>query len=58
VIVFIASVKPDDLLALKELAEAGRLTPVIDRTYPLEETAAALLHVEGGAARGKVVITA
>ncbi len=58
VIVFIASVKPDDLLALKELAEAGRLTPVIDRTYPLEETAAALLHVERGAARGKVVITA
>ena len=57
VVVFIASVKPGDLLTLKELAEAGKLTPVIDRTYPLEETAAALLHAERGAARGKVVIT-
>lgn len=57
VIVFIASVKPQDLLTLKELAEAGKLKPAIDRTYPLEETAQALLHVERGAARGKVVIT-
>ena len=54
--VFIASVKREDLVTLKELAEAGKLTPVIDRTYPLDQTPAALLHAERGA-RGKVVIT-
>jgi len=46
-----------DLLAVTELIEAGRLTPVIDRTFPLADTAAALRHVEAGHARGKVVIT-
>ncbi len=56
VVVFIAKVKPEDLLTLKDLAEAGSITPVIDRTYPLEQTADALLHAERGAARGKVVI--
>ena len=47
----------DDLVLLKELVESGKLTPVIDRTYPLRETPAALGHVEGGHARGKVVVT-
>ena len=47
----------DDLVVLKELVESGKLTPVIDRTYPLRETATALGHVEGGHARGKVVVT-
>ena len=47
----------DDLVFLKELVESGKLTPVIDRTYPLRETPAALGHVEGGHARGKVVVT-
>jgi 2-desacetyl-2-hydroxyethyl bacteriochlorophyllide A dehydrogenase len=46
-----------DLLVLKELAEAGKVTPVIDSTYPLTETAAAVRHMETGHARGKVVIT-
>jgi len=46
-----------DLVFLKELFESGRLTPVIDRTYPLHETATALGYVEGGHARGKVVVT-
>jgi NADPH:quinone reductase-like Zn-dependent oxidoreductase len=49
--------KHDDLVVLKELAEAGTLRPVIDRTYPLRETPAALAYIEGGHARGKVVIT-
>jgi len=47
----------DDLRALSELVEAGRLAPVIDRTYPLPETPAALRYLETGHARGKVVIT-
>ncbi|MHC4861609.1 MAG: zinc-binding dehydrogenase, partial [Planctomycetota bacterium] len=46
-----------DLVALKELVESGKLTPVIDRTYPLRETPAALGYIEAGHARGKVVIT-
>jgi len=45
-----------DLAFLKELIEAGKLTPVLDRTYPLRETPAALSYIEGRHARGKVVI--
>ena len=45
-----------DLKVLAELVEAGHLTPVIDKTYPLHETAAALRHIEDGHARGKVVV--
>jgi NADPH:quinone reductase-like Zn-dependent oxidoreductase len=47
----------DDLLAVAELVEAGSLRSVIDRTYPLVDTAAGLGYVEAGHARGKVVIT-
>jgi NADPH:quinone reductase-like Zn-dependent oxidoreductase len=47
----------EDLVVLKELVESGKLRPVIDRTYPLRETPAALAHIEGGHARGKVVVT-
>lgn len=54
---FISRETKDDLLALKELVEAGRLTPVIDRTYPLAETADAIRHIAEGHARGKVVVT-
>jgi NADPH:quinone reductase-like Zn-dependent oxidoreductase len=46
-----------DLDALRELIEAGQVTPAIDRTYPLAETAAAITYVQDGHARGKVVIT-
>ncbi|HWD42867.1 MAG TPA: NAD(P)-dependent alcohol dehydrogenase [Actinomycetota bacterium] len=46
-----------DLRALAELIEAGKVVPVIDRTYPLVETPAALGYLETGHARGKVVIT-
>ena len=45
-----------DLLALKELVEAGKITPVIDGTYPLRETPTAIGHVAEGHARGTVVI--
>ena len=43
--------------SVKELVEAGRIRPVIDRTYPLSETAAAIRYLEEGHARGKIVIT-
>jgi NADPH:quinone reductase-like Zn-dependent oxidoreductase len=46
----------EHLLAVTELVDAGRLTPVVDRTFPLADTAAALHHVEQGHARGKVVL--
>jgi NADPH:quinone reductase-like Zn-dependent oxidoreductase len=46
-----------DLAALVELVDAGKITPVIDGTYPLSETAAAIRHVGTGHARGTVVIT-
>jgi NADPH:quinone reductase-like Zn-dependent oxidoreductase len=46
----------DDLVVLKDLVEAGKLTPVIDRTYPLNETREAIEHVAAGHARGTVVI--
>jgi NADPH:quinone reductase-like Zn-dependent oxidoreductase len=46
-----------DLLVLKELIEAGKVTPVIDRTYPLREAPEAIRYLEEGHARGKVVIT-
>jgi NADPH:quinone reductase-like Zn-dependent oxidoreductase len=45
-----------DLLVLKELIEAGKVTPVIDRTYPLREAPEAIRYLEQGHARGKVVI--
>ncbi|WP_322762894.1 NAD(P)-dependent alcohol dehydrogenase [Frankia sp. Cr2] len=46
-----------ELLALTGLIEEGTLTPVVDRTYPLADTAEGLRHVEQGHARGKVVVT-
>jgi len=46
-----------DLIVLKELIEAGRIQPAIDRTFPLAETAEAIRYLADGSARGKVVIT-
>ncbi len=53
---FLSRENRDDLLVLKELIEAGKVTPVIDRTYPLSEAAAALRYVGEGHTRGKVVV--
>jgi NADPH:quinone reductase-like Zn-dependent oxidoreductase len=46
------------LVFLNELIEAGKVTPVVDRTYPLSETPEAFRYLNEGHARGKVVITA
>jgi NADPH:quinone reductase-like Zn-dependent oxidoreductase len=54
---FLASVTRADLLVLGELSAAGKIAPVIDRTYPLREAAEAVRYLETGQARGKVVIT-
>jgi NADPH:quinone reductase-like Zn-dependent oxidoreductase/carotenoid cleavage dioxygenase-like enzyme len=53
---FISSENAADLEALRELIEAGKVTPVIDRTFPMSETAEAIRYIKDGHARGKVVI--
>jgi NADPH:quinone reductase-like Zn-dependent oxidoreductase len=52
----LAEVTPADLDALRQLIEAGKVTPVIERRYSLAETSEALRHLETGRTRGKVVI--
>lgn len=47
----------DDLTFIKDLIEAGQVTPVIDRRYPLAEAAAALAYLGEGHAKGKVIVT-
>ena len=47
----------EDLVFMKELLEAGKVVPVIDRRYPLREVADALRYYGEGHSRGKVVIT-
>ena len=56
-VAFVNSENHEDLIALKELIEAGKATPVIDRTYPLSEAPKAIHYLEEGHARGKVAIT-
>jgi NADPH:quinone reductase-like Zn-dependent oxidoreductase len=54
---FVVAQRHDNLLALADLIEGGKVMPVIDRSYPLRETAAAMDYVGTGRARGKIVIT-
>jgi len=54
---YIAKLTKDDLTVLRDLMQSGRVSPIIDRTYKLSETQAALRYLEEGHARGKVVVT-
>ena len=56
-IAYLADVRRDDLLTLKGLIEAGKVRPIIDRTYRFEQIPEGIRYVESGAAAGKVVIT-
>jgi NADPH:quinone reductase-like Zn-dependent oxidoreductase len=47
----------EELLAVTALVEDGKLTPIIDRTYALADTAEGVRHVEQGHARGKAIVT-
>ena len=53
----IGAVRADDLQVLRELIEAGKVTPVVDRTFPLSEVAEAIRYLREGHARGKIVVT-
>ncbi len=57
IVPFISWESTEDLLTLKALIEGGKVTPVIDRTYPLSETAEPIRYLESRQARGRVVIT-
>jgi NADPH:quinone reductase-like Zn-dependent oxidoreductase len=54
---FLAKINKKDLLQLKDLLEGGKVVPLIDRRYPLHETAQAIRYLEEGHAQGKVVLT-
>jgi NADPH:quinone reductase-like Zn-dependent oxidoreductase len=54
---FLAKLNKTDLGLLADLLESGKVVPIIDRRYPLRETAEAVRYLEQGHARGKVVIT-
>ncbi|MGW7404151.1 NAD(P)-dependent alcohol dehydrogenase [Streptomyces sp. NPDC054833] len=53
---FITSENGQDLIAIRELIESGKVTPAVDRTYPIDDVAAAVRHMLDGRARGKLVI--
>jgi NADPH:quinone reductase-like Zn-dependent oxidoreductase len=53
----LARVNTADLTFLGNLMQTGKVTPILDRTYPLSETAAAIVYLEQGHARGKVAVT-
>ena len=54
---YIAKLTKDDLNVLRDLMQSGKVSPVIDRTYKLSDTQAAVRYLEEGHARGKVVVT-
>ncbi|SFI23801.1 NADPH:quinone reductase [Streptosporangium canum] len=55
--VLMSAEREEDLRYCGELIEAGEITPIVDRTYPLSEVPEAIRYLRGGHARGKVVIT-
>jgi len=57
IVVYITKHRKEDLVALKQLIEAGKVTPVIDRSYPLREVPEAIRYLGEGHPRAKIVIT-
>ena len=53
----LAELNREDLTVMSDLMKAGKVTPVIDRRYPLSKVPEAIRYLEDGHARGKVVIT-
>jgi len=53
----LAEIRQDDLIKMSDLMQAGKVTPVIDRTYPLSQIREAMKYLEAGHARGKVILT-
>ena len=51
-----SKVKHEDLVTLRDLIEAGKVTPAIDRTFELSEAAEAIRYLESGQARGKIIV--
>jgi NADPH:quinone reductase-like Zn-dependent oxidoreductase len=54
---FVSMPNAEDLATLKEFVEAGKVTPIIDRTYPLSQTPEAIAHVGEGHSQGKTIVT-
>ncbi len=54
---FLSKIRKEDLETLRELLETGKVTPVVDRAYSLDEASEAIRHLREGRARGKLVIT-
>lgn len=54
---FLARLNHEDLDAMRDLMQSGKVTPVIDRTFPLSQAPEAIRYLQGGHARGKVVLT-
>jgi NADPH:quinone reductase-like Zn-dependent oxidoreductase len=57
VVFFVARFTPEDLMALKDLLETGRVKPFVERTYPLVQIAEAMHYLGTGHAQGKIVIS-
>jgi NADPH:quinone reductase-like Zn-dependent oxidoreductase len=54
---FLAKANKKDMVFLKDLLDAGKIIPAIDRRYPLSDTAEAIRYLEQGHAQGKVILT-
>ena len=54
---FVNKERHEDLDAVRQLIEAGQVTPAVDRAYPLAEVPDAMRHLEAGQARGKIAIS-
>lgn len=54
---FIAKQRSQDLEELRKLLDSGEITPVVDRTFPLDEVPDAIRYLRDGRARGKIVVT-